>query len=139
MNSASSESPLRIFLVEDHECTRCALTRYLEHRGHTVLSATAMREALEALPEAGCAVLLSDICLPDGNGWELLKQVKSASPLFPIAMSGYARRTDCATSASVGYRGHLRKPFPLDELDALLAEAAQEMGCAKAAPVGSTE
>lgn len=132
MSLPSSGSCLRIFLVEDHTDTRRALTRYLEHRGHTVLCASAMKEALAVLPHARCSVLLSDIGLPDGDGWELLKQVQTPVRLFPIAMSGYARRTDCATSASVGYRCHLPKPFPLEELDALLAEAAREIACCEA-------
>jgi two-component system CheB/CheR fusion protein len=119
--------PLRIFLVENHKDTLHWLTLYLEMMGHTVLSARTKTEALEALPKAGCDVLISDIGLPDGDGWELLRSVSLSRPLYAIAMSGFGMTADHAKSLAAGYRHHILKPFDPSALDVILEEAAREL------------
>jgi two-component system CheB/CheR fusion protein len=116
--------PLRILVVENHEDTRVALKDYLEMLGHTVLTASCVSEALSLFPSAGCSVLLCDIGLPDGDGWELLSKVRA--PVFAVAMSGLGLNADRLRSAEVGFRHHLLKPFVPEELDAILAEASTE-------------
>ncbi len=71
-------------------------------------------------------MLISDIGLPDGDGWQLLAKVILPRPIYAIAMSGYGMASDLARSKAAGYRHHLIKPFPRMALDALLAEAMQE-------------
>jgi CheY-like chemotaxis protein len=115
---------LRIFVVENHKDTLLWLTRYLEEMGHSVASATTMKEALEVLPGADYDVLLSDIGLPDGDGWELLGRLPGRRPEFAIAMSGYGTNGDRARSKAAGYRHHILKPFDPELLDSLLLEAA---------------
>lgn len=122
-------TPLRVFVVENHPDTLSALTLYLEEMGHVVLSATTMTEALEKLPDAACDVLLSDIGLPDGDGWELLRSFcagRDPCPIYAIAMSGFGLNADRARSEEAGYRHHLLKPFDPDEFDEILAEASHE-------------
>ena len=70
----ASHRTLRIFVVENHEDTLTALTGYLTQMGHAVRSALTMEDALRKLPLADCDVLISDIGLPDGDGWELLRR-----------------------------------------------------------------
>lgn len=117
---------LRIFVVENHPDTRKYLTMYLEDLGHTVNSAQSMQEALLLLREQALDVLISDIGLPDGDGWELLRQAGLPSGTYAIAMSGYGMNADHARSKAAGYRHHVLKPFGPDDLDSLLAEAAAE-------------
>ena len=117
---------LRIFVVENHADTLKYLSLYLEATGHTVVSAKTMAQALEALPNAGCDVLISDIGLPDGDGWELLRTVQLPRPIYAIAMSGFGMNADHVRSKDAGYRHHLLKPFVPSELDVVLAEAAKE-------------
>ncbi|CAN5724708.1 hypothetical protein BH09VER1_BH09VER1_35130 [soil metagenome] len=121
-----SSHQLNIFLVENHPDTLTYLGRYLEQRGHSVAVARDMETALAALPTTPTDVLICDIGLPDGDGWELMRRlgVNSALP-FAIAMSGYGTASECARSLAVGYRHHLVKPFVPEELDALLDEAAK--------------
>lgn len=118
---------MRVFVVEDHADSRMLLCMLLEQLGHTVESAASMREGLEKIPGAHCDVLISDIGLPDGDGWELLGALGSHSPPFPIAMSGYGMRADRLRSRTCGFRFHLVKPLALDELERALHQAAAEI------------
>ena len=119
---------MRVFIVENHPDTLKWLTRYLEALGHTVAAAKSMAQALALLPQAPYDVLISDIGLPDGDGWELLRTVRLPQPIYAIAMSGFGMSADHARSKAAGFRHHLLKPFVPDDLDAALAEAAREKG-----------
>lgn len=89
-----------------------------------------MGEALDSLPTAGCEVLISDIGLPDGDGWKLLQTLRdTAQPLpgYAIAMSGYGMNADRSKSKAAGYRQHILKPFKANELEVMLDDAAREL------------
>ena len=121
--------PLRIFVVENHPDTLLYMQMYLEGFGHTVLCARSVQDALAAVPGARCDVLISDIGLPDGNGWELLHALTEhgQAPVYAIAMSGFGMNADHQRSEQAGFRHHLLKPFRPDEFDAMLEEAAREI------------
>ena len=106
---------------------------YLETVGHEVSTALTMQEALTALPEADPDVLISDIGLPDGTGWELMQRLEGRfrRPVYALAMSGFGLGADRVRSQEAGYRHHLLKPINPKELDAILAEAARELAAAK--------
>ena len=80
---------LRILLVDDHPDTCAALERLLKLRGHAVVAAHSMRNAL-ALAGDGSAfdLLISDVGLPDGNGMDLLRVLRTKHPIRGIAISG---------------------------------------------------
>jgi DNA-binding response OmpR family regulator len=121
--------PLRIFLVENDVDTLKYFRLYLEESGHTVFGARTQAEALSAIPSLRCDVLISDLGLSDGTGWDLLRRVREetqAPPPYAIAVSGFGREVDRGKSVAAGFRHHLLKPFDLEELDAMLAEAMQE-------------
>ncbi len=124
---AEPAQPLQIFVVENHPDTLKYLRMYLESMGHSVQVARTVAEALKALPAADCDVLISDIGLPDGDGWDLLRRAQLPRPMYAIAMSGFGMNADHLRSREAGYRHHLLKPFPPDELDVMLAEAAREI------------
>ncbi len=127
--TACKPRPLRIFLVENHPDTLKYLRMYLEAVGHEVSAALTMQAALAALPDADPDVLLSDIGLPDGTGWELLQRLQGRfrRPVYALAMSGFGLNADQARSRAAGFRHHLLKPFPPGRLDTLLEEAAREL------------
>ena len=127
-DEAGADPPvsLKVFLVENHEDTRTLLCLLLESMGHRVLAAETMKEALRTLPLFDCDVLISDIGLPDGDGWELLQRLRLKHPIYAVAISGFGMSTDCARSRSVGYRHHLVKPYGIEQLPAILREAAHE-------------
>ena len=126
--TATPVRPLRIFVIENHEDTLDALTRYLVACGHSVVSSLTMEGALSALPTAQIDVLISDIGLTDGDGWELLRRARLNPRIYTIAMSGFGQNSDRKKSVAAGYRKHLLKPFVPDDLDALLAQASTELG-----------
>ena len=118
---------MHVFIVENHADTRELLAMYLEGMGHTVRSVSTMADALRTLPGTECDVLISDIGLPDGNGWELLQKLPEPKPAYTIAMTGFGMSADQIKSREAGFRRHLLKPFSPDELDQALDEAAREM------------
>jgi CheY-like chemotaxis protein len=84
MNGYLETRPLRIFVVDDHVDTLKWLKLYLESLDHTVLTAQTVTEALAELPSANCEVLISDIGLADGTGWELLEKARLPRPSTPL-------------------------------------------------------
>ena len=114
---------LDILVVENHADTLKYLSMYLESLGHAVRAAHNMHEALEQLASAPCDVLISDIGLPDGDGWELMRRAHLPASVYGIAMSGFGTGPDQSRSKDVGYRCHLQKPFTPDQLDEYLVEA----------------
>ena len=116
---------LRILLVENHEDSLTYLTRYLEQLGHEVCGARDMASAITAISSSNFDILISDIGLPDGDGWQLIRQM-TPKP-FGIAMSGFGSSSDREKSLAAGYKHHLTKPFLPDDLDALLQEAASQI------------
>ncbi len=123
----SATPPLQIFIVENHRDTLKYLTMYLESFGYDVESARTMREALAALPTSKCNVLISDIGLPDGDGWELMRTAKFSSPVYAVAVSGFGTNEDVRRSKEAGFRHHLVKPFGGPDLDAIIEEAIREI------------
>ncbi len=117
-------SPLRIFLVENHEDTLRYMKMYLELLGHRVDFARDVESALAQIEPLEIDLLLSDIGLPDGDGWQLLERISAARPIFAVAMSGFGMRADREKSRAAGYRHHLIKPFMPEDLAPILAEAA---------------
>jgi len=117
--------PLRVFLVENHEDTVRYMQLYLEQLSYQVCAASDMATALREIPESCCDVLISDIGLPDGDGWLLMEKLGGHRPQFAIAMSGYGTVNDQRRSRAAGYDHHLVKPFAPDALVALLREASK--------------
>lgn len=112
--------------MENHADTLKWLGLYLEDSGHVVLTAKTMHEALESVPGANADVLISDIGLPDGDGWELLRALRLPHSIYAIAISGLGMTEDRARSKAAGFRQHLLKPINVIELDRALEEAASE-------------
>jgi CheY-like chemotaxis protein len=126
MSESASVKALRVFVVENHPDTLQSLRLYLEDSGHEVHSAMTMSQALNVVPKSDVDVLICDIGLPDGTGWELME--KLPHKMFGVAMSGFGMNADASKSKAAGFRHHLLKPFKAAELDKILAEASAELG-----------
>jgi CheY-like chemotaxis protein len=128
MNNFRDSSSLRVFVVENHADTLLSLQLYLEDLGHTVSTAGNVAEALAGLPASHCQVLICDIGLPDGTGWDLLTRAHLSQDIFTVAMSGFGMNADSQRSRAAGYRHHLIKPFKTEEIDKVLEEASALAG-----------
>ena len=123
-----SRAKLRIFIVENHDDTRFLLGLLLEQLGHSVQAVATVSDALDDAGSGDFDVLISDIGLPDGNGWDLLTSLGDRAPPYAIAMSGFGMASDRQKSLAAGYRHHLLKPVEPNQLEKLLDEAASEIG-----------
>ena len=126
LGSIPASVPLRILLVEDHDDTRRSIEWYLKAHGHSVESARTVGEAMALINRASYDVLISDLGLPDGTGWEVARRTTELAPhTYAVAISGYGMVQDRARSKAVGFRSHLLKPFTPDELDTILSHATE--------------
>jgi two-component system, chemotaxis family, CheB/CheR fusion protein len=124
--SRSKSPSLQVLLVDDHEATRSALARLLANRNHKVMVAGSVGEAVSVSEKAPIDLVISDIGLPDGSGYDLFKRVLQHSPKARgIALSGYGMDQDLARSKSSGFSMHLTKPVKIDALDEALAKFAK--------------
>jgi PAS domain S-box-containing protein len=120
---AGSQRPAtRVLFVEDHESTREAMTTLLKRRGYDVKPASTIEAALKTADQEEFDVLISDLGLPDGNGCDLMRELRVKRPsLRGIAISGFGMDADLNRSQAAGFIEHLTKPVSVDSLDRALA------------------
>ncbi len=133
---ADGTRPLRLLVVEDHSDLRWALQAFVGALGYDAQFVEDMASALHAAGEQSYDVLLCDIGLPDGSGWDLLPQMEASGhrPPYAIAMSVFNLGEDVARSIAAGFALHLFKPFPpgdlKDALDVAPARSATPVAAA---------
>ena len=112
----------RILLVDDHLDTNAALKILLERRGYHVTTATSVAQSLDLVRSNEYDLLISDIGLPDGDGLQLLQEIRKERPLKAIAVSGYSTESDRQRSLDAGFLRHLKKPIAFPDLERAIAE-----------------
>jgi PAS domain S-box-containing protein len=116
------QNPLKILVVEDHSDTRQTLGRLLSHFGHQIVVADSVESAMKAFRLQQFDALVSDIGLPDGTGYEIIKQAKRRYPIKAIALTGFGMEEDVRKSKAAGFDFHLTKPVDFAELRTVLSE-----------------
>jgi len=106
----------RILLVDDHPDSAMFLARLLQHEGHTVRTADCCAGAKELAAEETFDLVISDIGLPDGTGYELMGELRSSHGLRGIALSGRAQPEDVDASKRAGFEEHLIKPVAMPDV-----------------------
>ena len=117
---------LRVLVVEDHPSTLRALAKLLSAMGHEVDGATSVADGLRVAGEGRYDLLVSDLSLPDGTGYDLMRQLRSTLGLRGIALSGYGMEEDIARSREAGFAEHLVKPVDLQTLQAAIGRFGME-------------
>ena len=113
-----------VLLVEDKDSLRAMLRHALEAQGHTVLEARDEAEAVQVLRQSRPAVVLSDLRLPTGDGFGVLRAAKELDPELPvIVMTAYGSIQDAVTAMKEGAMDFLAKPVDPDHLLLLVARA----------------
>ena len=114
-------SQLVILLIEDHAPTRLALAALLKRRHYHVLTAGTAAEARAVAEKDRIDIVISDIGLPDGSGFDLMAEFKVQYGLKGIALTGYGMENDLLRSREAGFVTHLTKPVRMQSLDHALA------------------
>jgi len=111
---------LRILLVEDDRPSLRVMSRLLQQREHTVTTADTLSSALEVGEREDFDLIISDIGLPDGTGWDLMRRLRPRGPVKAIALSGFGMDEDILRSREAGFLEHLTKPVNFQKLEATI-------------------
>jgi signal transduction histidine kinase/ActR/RegA family two-component response regulator len=122
---------LHVLVVEDNVDGREVMTMMLEQAGARATAVGSVKEALEAVESLQPDALVSDIGLPDEDGYALIRRIRSWEAerggfLPAVAMTGYVRTEDRARVLAAGFQVHVPKPINPVELTAAIAAVARD-------------
>lgn len=120
---------LRVLLVDDEIETRKIISTVVERTGAEVKSCTSAREALHELVEWRPDVILSDIAMPDEDGYSFINRVRAlpqneGGNTPAAALTAYARDEDRRQVLAAGYQMHIAKPIGAGQLVTMIAKLA---------------
>ena len=120
---------LQVLVVDDEEDTRFLLTVALENYGAKVIAVGSATEALEAVQQLMPDVLVSDIGMPNEDGYTLIRKIRALDPekggkIPAAALTAYARSEDSQKAIALGFQKHIAKPVEPAELVAVIASLA---------------
>jgi DNA-binding response OmpR family regulator len=117
---------VRVLVVEDEATLRKNIDRRLRQDGIEVLTAPDIASARQALEGSQIDILCLNVNLPDGNGLDLLEEVRATHPSIPaIVISGTATPEDGLRAKRLGVLRFMDKPFRLAELAGLIAKTGR--------------
>ncbi|MFW6236407.1 MAG: response regulator, partial [Desulfovibrionales bacterium] len=128
-------SPLRILLAEDNPVNSAYLVRFLRAEGHSVIVAKNGIEALEALGKERFDIVLMDVQMPQMDGVEATRRIRSARPeeintqIPVIALTAYAMKGDRETFLQAGMNDYVPKPVDFNQLRSILSKFTATQGC----------
>lgn len=117
---------LLILVVDDEQDTRQLLVQSLTLYGATVITAKSAEEGLQQIVEKSPDVLVSDIGMPDEDGYSLIKKVRALEDenqrnITAIALTAFTRAQDRMRALASGFHNHVGKPVEPDELVTVIA------------------
>jgi CheY-like chemotaxis protein len=132
-NHPSALRGIRVLAVDDEADARHLLKAVLEQCGAEVRTCGSAGEALAALEEYRPDVLVSDIGMPEEDGYFLIRKVRaltaeSGGRTPAVALTAYARIEDRLQALSAGYNMHVPKPVEPAELAVVVASLAGRSG-----------
>jgi DNA-binding response OmpR family regulator len=113
-----TRTEMKILFVEDNLNTGLAMKVMLELKGHAVDHVANVKSAHEKLSSNQYDLLISDLTLPDGSGYDVVAKAKVPA----IALSGYSSGGDIDKAMQAGFKEYLTKPFKTEELLAAIAK-----------------
>jgi PAS domain S-box-containing protein len=129
---------LRLLVVDDEPDALRLLTKVLGDAGAIITVASSVAEALVAVERDQPQMLLSDIAMPDQDGYDLIRQLRSgghlARDLPAVALTAFAHRDDRLRVLLAGFQLHVAKPIDPRELVTVLGSLAGRTGAVAAAP-----
>jgi signal transduction histidine kinase/ActR/RegA family two-component response regulator len=127
---------VKVLLVDDADDTLDVLQQILQHSGATTMAASSAGTALALLEHEQPDVIVSDIGMPDIDGFELMRRIRrrtaSAGGAIPaIALTAFTRQDDRRKAMQAGFDDYLAKPVEPDSLVAHIAQAVGQRGDAE--------
>jgi two-component system CheB/CheR fusion protein len=122
---------LRILLVDDMEEMLHSFKSLLEMSGAIVFEAAGASQGLEILAREHIDLLISDISMPEVDGYEFLRRVHAmpaCANLPAIAITGMRRDSDIAQARAAGFSGHLGKPVSVERLSSIVRDLLPRRG-----------
>lgn len=122
---------LAILVVDDSEDTSEMLSQLLKVTGATVTSAASGQQALRIIAEKEFDVVLSDISMPEMDGFEFLRrlrQLPGRGDVPVLALTGYGRPEDIERAQREGFFSHVTKPFDVHALLQILKRMHGDSG-----------
>lgn len=112
---------LRVLFVDDEKDSRELVTFLLEQQGATVTQVESASDALSQLQQAEFDLLISDIGMPNMDGYALLRQIRERSPdqgrdILAIAITAYAGESNQQKVLAAGFQQHITKPIEPETL-----------------------
>jgi two-component system, NtrC family, response regulator PilR len=106
-----------VLVVDDEAQLRAQIERALVHAGHRVEEASSGNEALKLLKEKRYDLLVTDLMMDEGTGFEVLEWVRDNAPGLPVVIcSSYAKPENLKTFLTTQFYRIIRKPVGMDEL-----------------------
>ncbi len=124
-------SELRILLADDDPDIRAILRAHLATYDVTLFEARNGEEALETILVEKPHLVVLDVMMPELNGWEICKYVRSKDELAGVRvlmLTAIGERVNELTSPLYGADAYLDKPFDLDEIDATVRQLVEAVG-----------
>jgi two-component system, NtrC family, response regulator PilR len=116
----------RVLVVDDEPSMREVLSIMLTKEGYEVVAADSRAQAAAVLAKAPADLVITDIRLPDGDGIEILRHVKAASPeTAVVVMTAYGTTETAVAALKLGAHDYLTKPFDVDELKIVVRGALE--------------
>lgn len=121
INGNEPPAGIHVLLVEDNDDSREMLAVLFAQFNLRITAVASVAEALRELETARPDILISDIGMPEQDGYDLIREVRSLAPekggrIPAIALTGYASLQDRARALKAGYQEHLSKPVDVNEL-----------------------
>ncbi|MEH2430701.1 MAG: response regulator [Nostoc sp.] len=121
---------LQILVVDDNADTRELIAFILEQSGGRVRAVSSVGEALEALERLKPDVLVSDIGMPDEDGYSLIRKVRAqeseqGEKILAVALTAFARDEEHRLALQAGFQVHVSKPIEPEELVKVVANLAK--------------
>ncbi|HEY6928782.1 MAG TPA: sigma-54 dependent transcriptional regulator [Thermoanaerobaculia bacterium] len=117
----------RLLVVDDEASIRDMLAFFFHKRGFEVLTASSFTEGIAAAGRLTPDIVLSDIKMPDGNGLDLLRKIKTDSPKVPVIMiTAHTSTQDAIEAMKAGAVDYIAKPFNMEELAMIVDRALGE-------------
>ena len=127
MNCSSTKPPNRVLVVDDDRIILESLCEFLRLEHYEVETAAAFAPALQILERGGVDLILCDVNMPGGNGFELLSCVRKRFPeIVVVMMTGYGTIESAVEAIKMGAYDYLTKPIIDDELKVCIERAVAQ-------------